>query len=106
MSKRGRGAGDEPSCASQPESEHQPENRPQREAALSQGQGYGLAVWSRGEWQWPGAQQYAGGSLSGSGLPQTAFRCLSLDLCAHLLVLAQRLLLAGQACSLFLVRLV
>lgn len=59
-----------------------------------------------GEWQWPGAQQYAGGSLSGLGLPQTACRCLSLDLCAHLLVLAKRLLLTGQACSLFLVRLV
>lgn len=55
VSKRGCRASEEPSCASWPENEYQPGNWPQRKAALSQRQGYGLAVWSQGEWQWPGA---------------------------------------------------
>lgn len=46
------------------------------------------------------------GSLSGLGLPPPACRCLPLDPCAHLLVLAQRLLLTRQACSLLLIGLV
>lgn len=51
-------------------------------------------------------RQCGGASLPGLRLPRPVCRCLAGDFRAHLLVLAQRLLLAGQARALLLVGLV